>query len=115
MEVLRDIGACAEPRSTPTPFIKGLETLHLRVRAALARTRWRWRSWLQKHPRVAWVRYPGPGGRPRVPRRARSTSTGGFGGLVAFGVKGGFAAGKALIDRVKLCQPAGQHRRRRAR
>ena len=33
---------------------------------------------------------------------ARKYLDGGFGGLVSFGVKGGFAEGKALIDRVKL-------------
>ena len=81
-------------------FITGLETLHLRVRRhsenALQVARW-----LQKDPRVAWVRYPGLEEDPAYPL-ARKYLEGGFGGLVAFGVKGGFAEGKALIDRVKL-------------
>jgi O-acetylhomoserine (thiol)-lyase len=81
-------------------FINGLETLHLRVRRhsenALKVARW-----LQKDPRVAWVRYPGLEDDPAYPL-ARRYLDGGFGGLVSFGVKGGFAEGKALIDRVKL-------------
>ena len=57
--------------------------------------------WLQKDSRVAWVRYPGLETDP-AHALARKYFDGGFGGLVAFGVKGGFEAGKALINRVKL-------------
>jgi O-acetylhomoserine (thiol)-lyase len=57
--------------------------------------------WLQQDPRVAWVRYPGLEEDPAYPL-ARKYLEGGSGGLVSFGVKGGFAEGKALIDRVKL-------------
>jgi O-acetylhomoserine (thiol)-lyase len=99
VETLRDLGPSLSPFNAHA-FINGLETLHLRVKrhsenaATVAR-------WLQQDPRVAWVRYPGLETDPSHPL-ARRYFEGGFGGLVAFGVKGGFEAGKALIDRVKL-------------
>ncbi len=99
MELLRDLGPALSPFNAHA-FITGLETLHLRVRRhsenALKVARW-----LQDDPRVAWVRYPGLEEDPSYPL-ARRYLEGGFGGLVAFGVKGGFERGKALIDRVKL-------------
>ncbi len=99
VELLRDLGPALSPFNAHH-FITGLETLHLRVRRhsenALKVARW-----LKKDPRVAWVRYPGLEEDPAYPL-AKKYLDGGFGGLVAFGVKGGFAEGKALIDRVKL-------------
>ena len=99
VELLRDLGPALSPFNAHA-FINGLETLHLRVwrhsENALKVARW-----LQKDPRVAWVRYPGLEEDPAYPL-AKKYLDGGFGGLVAFGVKGGFAEGKALIDRVKL-------------
>jgi O-acetylhomoserine (thiol)-lyase len=99
VELLRDIGPALSPFNAHA-FITGLETLHLRVRRhsenALKVARW-----LRKDPRVAWVRYPGLEEDPSYPL-AKKYLDGGFGGLVTFGVKGGFAEGKALIDRVKL-------------
>ena len=99
VELLRDLGPALSPFNAHA-FITGLETLHLRVRRhsenALKVARW-----LRGDPRVAWVRYPGPEEDPAYPL-ARRYLEGGFGGLVSFGVRGGFAEGKALIDRVKL-------------
>jgi O-acetylhomoserine (thiol)-lyase len=99
VELLRDLGPALSPFNAHA-FINGLETLHLRVRRhsenALKVARW-----LQKDSRVAWVRYPGLEEDPAYPL-AKKYLEGGFGGLVSFGVKGGFAEGKALIDRVKL-------------
>ena len=99
VELLRDIGPALSPFNAHA-FINGLETLHLRVRRhsenALKVARW-----LKADPRVAWVRYPGLEEDPSYPL-AKKYLDGGFGGLVTFGVKGGFAEGKALINRVKL-------------
>ena len=99
VELLRDIGPALSPFNAHA-FITGLETLHLRVRRhsenALKVARW-----LRKDPRVAWVRYPGLEEDPAYPL-AKKYLDGGFGGLVSFGVRGGFTEGKALIDRVKL-------------
>jgi O-acetylhomoserine (thiol)-lyase len=99
VELLRDLGPSLSPFNAHA-FITGLETLHLRVRRhsenALKVARW-----LKADRRVAWVRYPGLEEDPSYPLAKRYLE-GGFGGLVSFGVKGGFAEGKALINRVKL-------------
>ena len=79
-----------------------LETLHLRMRASLGERARRSRSWLQKHPRVAWVNYPGleedpchPLARKYLPTAARRRSS-------RSASRAASPAGKALIDWVKL-------------
>ena len=99
VELLRDLGPALSPMSAHH-FITSLETLHLRVRRhsenALVVA-----NWLKRDPRVSWVRYPGLESDPSHPL-AKKYFNGGFGGLVTFGVKGGFEKGKALINKVKL-------------
>ncbi|MGA9523777.1 MAG: O-acetylhomoserine aminocarboxypropyltransferase/cysteine synthase [Myxococcaceae bacterium] len=99
IELLRDIGPALSPFNAHA-FITGLESLHLRVKRhnenALTLARW-----LKSDSRVAWVRYPGLEEDPSY-ALARRYFQGGAGGLVTFGLKGGYAEGKALIDRVKL-------------
>jgi len=56
---------------------------------------------LATHPQVSWVRYPGLEEDP-AHATARRYLEGGYGALVTFGVKGGRAAGKKLIDSVRL-------------
>jgi O-acetylhomoserine (thiol)-lyase len=96
--LLRDIGAAMSPFNA-FMFIQGLETLPLRMRqhcdnAAVVA------SWLQKHPKVGNVIYPGlQGGELR--RRADTYMKGGYGALVGFELKGG-ASGKRFIDALKL-------------
>jgi O-acetylhomoserine (thiol)-lyase len=99
VELLRDLGPALSPFNAHA-FINGLETLHLRVRRH-SENALRVARWLRDDARVAWVRYPGLEEDPAYPL-ARKYLDGGFGGLVTFGVKGGFAQGKALIDGVKL-------------
>jgi O-acetylhomoserine/O-acetylserine sulfhydrylase len=99
VEGLRDQGPALSPFNSFL-FLQGLETLSLRVQRhcdstlALA-------QWLEKHPRVAWVRYPGLPSHP-LHDRARKLLKNGFGGVLTFGIKGGFEAGKKFIDSVKL-------------
>ena len=99
VESLRDLGPALSPVNA-FAFIQGLETLSLRMQRhsenALALARW-----LAKHPQVAWVRYPGLAGDPSF-ELAKKYLPRGAGGLVAFGVKGGLAAGRKLINSVKL-------------
>jgi O-acetylhomoserine (thiol)-lyase len=96
---LRDVGAAVSPFNAWL-FIQGLETLPLRIERhsqnALAVA-----QWLQDRPEVEWVSYPGLPGHPSHDI-AKATFRGGFGGLVAFGIKGGAEAGRRLIDSVKL-------------
>ena len=96
---LRDIGAALSPFNA-WQLIQGLETLPLRIERhsqnALAVA-----QWLQDRPDVEWVSYPGLASHPSYEIAKRDLS-GGFGGLITFGVKGGAPAGQRLIDAVKL-------------
>ena len=99
VQLLRDLGPALSPFNSFL-FLQGLETLPLRIQRhsanALAVG-----QWLATDPRVEWVSYPGLESHPEH-RNAVRYLTGGFGGVLTFGVKGGQAAAKALIDRVKL-------------
>jgi len=99
VQLLRDLGPALSPFNAFL-FLQGLETLPLRIQrhseSALAVA-----QWLGRDPRVDWVSYPGLESHPEHANAARYLK-GGFGGVLTFGVKGGHAAAKALIDRVKL-------------
>jgi O-acetylhomoserine/O-acetylserine sulfhydrylase len=99
VEGLRDLGPALSPFNSFL-LLQGLETLSLRVQRqvdnALALARW-----LKTHPRVSWVNYTGLEEHPHH-ARARKYLRNGFGGVLTFGIKGGFEAGKKFIDSVKL-------------
>ena len=96
---LRDTGGCLSPFNAFL-ILQGAETLHLRLQRhsenALATARF-----LQKHPQVTWVNYPGLDDSPYKPL-ARKYLPDGAGAIITFGIKGGLAAGKAFINAVKL-------------
>ena len=96
---LRDIGAALSPFNAFL-FLQGLETLPLRIKRhsenALAIAKW-----LETRPEVTWVSYPGLESHPSY-KQAKRYLTGGFGGIVTFGVKGGVEAGRRLIDSVQI-------------
>jgi O-acetylhomoserine (thiol)-lyase len=58
-------------------------------------------SYLQKHNKVAWVRYPGLKNDSSYSIASRYLKNG-FGGMVVFGIKGGKAAGEKFIERLEL-------------
>jgi O-acetylhomoserine (thiol)-lyase len=96
---LRNLGACVSPDNAWI-FLQGIETLPLRMErhcqnALLVATH------LAKHPKVAWVRYPGLAGDPSHATAGRYLKQG-FGGMVVFGVKGGYDAAVRLIDHISL-------------
>lgn len=97
--LLRDMGACLSPFNSFL-ILQGLETLHLRMERhcgnALEVARY-----LDSHPRVAWVSYPGLPSHP-FHEAARKYLRNGFGALVGFGIKGGMESGKAFINNLKL-------------
>jgi O-acetylhomoserine (thiol)-lyase len=97
--LLRDIGACLSPFNSHQ-FLLGLETLPLRQKQHSANAL-EIAIWLQQHPRVSWVTYPGLPGDPSYKIASKYLQKG-FGGLVGFGIKGGLEAGKKFIDSVKL-------------
>ncbi len=96
---LRDTGAALSPHSAFL-LLQGLETLHLRMQRhsqnALAVAKH-----LESHPGVAWVNYPGlPSSKYYA--RAQKYLPDGQSALLTFGIKGGYEAGKKLIDAVQL-------------
>ncbi|KAJ2818296.1 hypothetical protein IWW50_005864 [Coemansia erecta] len=99
VESLRDLGPCATPFASWL-FLQGLETLPLRAERhnsnALALA-----QWMVQHPAVAWVSYPGLESHP-YHESAKKYLSGGFGGVLSFGVKGGIAAGNTFISSLKL-------------
>ncbi len=96
---LRDIGAALSPFNAFL-FLQGLETLPLRITRhcenALAVAKW-----LETRDDVTWVSYPGLESHPSH-KQAKKYLSGGFGGIVTFGVKGGVEAGRRLIDNVQI-------------
>jgi len=96
---LRNLGAAISPDNAWI-FLQGIETLPLRIvrhsENALAVARH-----LQKHPKVAWVRYPGLPGDPSFELASKYLGNG-YGGMVIFGIKGGSEAAVRLIDSIPL-------------
>ncbi len=99
VQLLRDIGPALSPFNAFL-FIQGLETLPLRQRKH-SENALKIAQFLQKHPLVSWVSYPGLVTHPSH-KLAQKYLNGTYGGLVGFGVKGGLEAGKKVIENVKL-------------
>jgi O-acetylhomoserine (thiol)-lyase len=99
VSLMRDTGATLSPFNAWL-FLIGLETLHLRVprhsENALAVA-----TFLEGHPKVAWVNYPGLPGNPNH-KLTKKYLVGGYGPLVGVGIKGGEKASRKFIDSLKL-------------
>jgi methionine-gamma-lyase len=97
--ILRDFGGVISPM-TAYLIARGIATLPLRVERqcsnALTIARF-----LAEHAAVERVAYPGLPAHPRHDVAARQMH--GFGGMIAFDVKGGIDAGRAVMDAVRLC------------
>jgi O-acetylhomoserine (thiol)-lyase len=96
---LRNLGACISPDNSWI-FIQGLETLPVRM-ARHSENALKVAEHLARHPEVAWIRYPGLKNDPSYPAASRDLKNG-FGGMVVFGVKGGYDAAVKIIDTIKL-------------
>ncbi len=100
VEGLRDLGPALSPFNSFL-FLQGLETLSLRVERhcenaiKLAR-------WLEDHPKVSWVWYPGLESHPYHESAKKYLREGHFGSILSFGIKGGLESGKKFINSVKL-------------
>ncbi len=80
-------------------FLKGLETLRLRMQAHCANAL-RLAQWLQEHPQVERVHYPGLTSHPQHALASRQQS--GYGGIVSFEVRGGRAGAWRVVDQARL-------------
>ncbi|HNE05040.1 MAG TPA: PLP-dependent transferase, partial [Anaerolineales bacterium] len=58
-------------------------------------------EFLEKHPKVSWVKYPGLKSHPDYDR-AKKYLPKGAGAILGFGIKGGAAAGKKFIESLQL-------------
>ncbi|MDQ1257812.1 MAG: O-acetylhomoserine (thiol)-lyase [Candidatus Hydrogenedentes bacterium] len=96
---LRDTGGCMSPFAAFL-FLLGLETLHVRMERHCENAQ-AVAEWLEQHPAVAWVNYPG------LPSHAHHANAkkylpDGAGALIGFGIKGGKEAGIRFINNVTL-------------
>ena len=96
---LRDSGACLSPFNA-FMLLQGLETMSLRIERHISNTK-AITEFLNNHPQVAWVNYPGLEGnkyyelgQKYLPKGASSIFT--------FGIKGGLEAGKKFIESLKI-------------
>ncbi len=91
--------------AVPSPFdswlcLLGLKTLHLRMQRHEENAQ-RVAAFLESHPKVAHVSYPGLASHPQHEVAASQMS--GFSGMISFELTGGISAGKALMNAVELC------------
>jgi O-acetylhomoserine (thiol)-lyase len=99
VEGLRDLGPALSPFNSFL-FLQGVETLSLRMERhcqnALAVARF-----LEKHPEISWVKYPGLESSP-YHELAQKYMPRGAGAVLTFGIRQGYEAGRRFIDSLKL-------------
>ena len=99
VQILRDIGASQSPFNSFL-FLQGLETLSLRMERHTQNAQ-AVAEYLEKHPKVTWVTYPGLKSHPDY-ALAKKYLPKGVGAIMGFGVKGGLSAGQKFIENLKL-------------
>lgn len=99
VEGLRDIGPCVSPFNAFL-FLQGIETLGMRMDRHLSNAL-AVAKHLEGHPKVEWVKYASLPSSSYY-AQAQKYAPKGAGAVFSFGVKGGFEAGKALINKLKI-------------
>jgi methionine-gamma-lyase len=79
--------------------LRGIRTLPLRVERATENAA-KLTAFLKDHPRVEWVSYPGLESHPQ--HAVACEQMDGFGSMISIGVRGGLAAGRAVMNHVRL-------------
>lgn len=102
MTTLKNIGAVIAPFDAWL-LLRGLKTLHVRMDRH-SENALRVAQYLEGHPAVAQVWYPGLTSFPQYDLARRQMDA--PGGILAFEVRGGVEAGRRLMNHVKLCQVA---------
>ena len=100
VEGLRDLGPALSPFNSFL-FLQGLETLSLRVERH-CQNALQLAKWLEQHPKVEWVWFPGLESHPYHESAKKYIREGHFGSVLNFGVKGGLESGKKFINSVNL-------------
>ncbi|WP_182200805.1 O-acetylhomoserine aminocarboxypropyltransferase/cysteine synthase family protein [Paraliobacillus salinarum] len=99
VQLLRDIGPALSPQNA-FYFLQGLETLNLRIEKHSENTE-KVAAYLDAHPQVEWVSYPGLSSHPSH-ELAHKYLSGTYGSVITFGIKGGRDAGRKVIDNISL-------------
>lgn len=99
VQLLRDMGATLSPFNAFL-LLQGLETLHLRMERHSQNAQ-SVAEYLEQHPSVEWVNYPGLASHPSY-ALAQKYLPKGQGAIMTFEIKGGLEAGRKLIGAVKL-------------
>lgn len=99
VQLLRDLGASISPFNS-WMLLQGLETLHLRMERH-SQNALKVAQYLEAHADVEWVSYSGLATHPSH-ELAQKYLPKGQGAILTFGIKGGSAAGRKLIENVKL-------------
>jgi len=79
--------------------LRGIKTLALRMRSHCANAQ-ELAGWLESHPKVERVIYPGLASHPQRALAARQME--GFGGIISIYIKGGLAQTRSMMERCKL-------------
>ncbi len=83
--------------------LRGVKTLAIRIERAQENAL-KVAKFLEAHPKVAWIKYPGLESHPQFNLAKQQMN--GFGSMMSFGLKGGYEAGKKLMDNVHLAMLA---------
>ena len=100
VQMLRDLGPALAPFNAFL-LLQGLETLPLRMERH-CQNAMRVAQFLEAHPAVAWVNYPGLESHPSHAQAKRYFREGMFGALVGFGIKSGYEGAQKFIDNLQL-------------
>jgi len=79
--------------------LRGIKTLAIRIERAQENAI-KVANFLNEHPKVAWIKYPGLESHPQYQLAKQQMQ--GYGSMMSFGLKGGFEAGKKMMDNVHL-------------
>lgn len=79
--------------------LRGVKTLGIRIERS-QESAIKVAEYLEKHPKVAWVKYPGLKSHPQHELAKQQME--GFGSMISFELKGGLEAGKILMNHVQL-------------
>lgn len=99
VQLMRDLGSCISPQNAFLLNV-GLETLHLRVQRHCENAQ-KVAEFLEAHPSVAWVNYPGLKSSPYYELAQKYLPKGSC-GVVSFGLKTGREGAALMMDRFEL-------------
>lgn len=98
LKVHRNLGGTMDPHQAWL-VLRGIKSLGLRMERAQDNCL-KLAQFLERHPQIAWVRYPFLASHPQHDLARRQMRGGGA--VMSFGVKGGLAAGKKLMDNLEI-------------